>query len=116
MKMEKVGELAFLACVVIALIAGIVTPAAGAGWILALLVVLGIVVGILNVSEKETTSFLVAAAALMIAGTASFDSINQVASGAGTIINSIINYIGVFVAPAAIIVALKAIYALASRK
>jgi len=114
MKMEKVGELAFLACVVIAVLAGLV--AATSPWVLVLLVVLGIVVGFLNVSEKETTPFLVASAALIIAGTASFGPIDSVVPGLGAALDSILNYIAVFVAPAAVLVALKAVYVLASKK
>lgn len=114
MKMEKVGELAFLACVVIAVLAGLV--AATSPWVLVLLVVLGIVVGFLNVSEKETTPFLVASAALIIAGTASFGPIDSVVPGLGGALDNILNYIAVFVAPAAVLVALKAVYSLASKK
>lgn len=114
MKMEKVGELAFLACVVIAVLAGLV--AATSPWVLVLLVVLGLVVGFLNVSEKETTPFLVASAALIIAGTASFGPIDSVVPGLGSALNNILDYIAVFVAPAAVLVAMKAVYALASKK
>lgn len=117
MKMEKVGELAFLACVVIAILAGLVAGTAATNpWILVLLVVLGLVVGFLNVSEKETTPFLVAAAALIIAGTASFSPIDSVVPGLGAALDNILNYIAVFVAPAAVLVALKAVYVLASKK
>jgi hypothetical protein len=114
MKMEKVGELAFLAVVVIAILAGLLN--AGGGTITLLLVVLGLIVGFLNVSEKETTPFLIAAVALVVAGTANFGAIDQVVNPLGTIINSVLNNIATFVAPAAVLVALKAVYALASRK
>jgi hypothetical protein len=111
MQLEKIGELAFLACVAIAVIAGLVSAEAN-GMIIGVLVVLGLIVGLLNISEKETTPFLIAAAALIIAGTASFSIIPV----AGAYLDRILANIGVFVAPAAVLVALKAVYALASKK
>ena len=118
MAMEKLGEYAFLACIVIAVLAGLATGLAGyqSGAVSALLVVLGVVVGVLNISEKETTPFLVAAVALMAAATVGFGAIDQVISKAGTTLDAIFGYIATFVAPGAIIVAFKAVYALASKK
>ena len=117
MKNEKIGEYAFLVGVVIAVLAGIASGAvvAYAGEIAAILVILGVIVGLLNVSDKEMTPFLVAAIALMIPGIAGgaagiFSAIPTV----GAYIDSILGLITVFVAPAAIIVALKAVYALGS--
>jgi len=118
MAMEKLGEYAFLACIVIAVLAGLATGLAGyqSGAVNALLVVLGVVVGVLNISEKETTPFLVAAIALIAAATVGFEAIDSVVANAGSTLNAIFNYIATFVAPGAIIVAFKAIYALASKK
>lgn len=112
----KIGEWAFLVSIVIAVLAGLASAtgaiAAWSGGITALLVILGIIVGFLNISEKETTAFLVAAIALVAAGTASFSAIGAV----GSVIDSILGFIGNFVAPAAVIVALKAVYALGKSK
>ena len=88
METKKIGEYAFLAGIAIAVLAGLVsgvTPTAIAAYaapISMLLVVLGIVVGLLNISEKETTAFLVAAIALVTAGTASFAAIDIAGVGA----------------------------------
>ena len=114
MKMEKVGELAFLAVVVIAVLAGLLS--ATSAWVTVLLVVLGLIVGFLNVSEKETTPFLIASIALIAAGTATFGTIDTVIAGLGTVIDSILNNIATFVVPAAVLVSLKAVWALASKK
>lgn len=117
MAMEKFGEWAFLACVGIAVLAGL---AVGAGQlegqtntITALLLVLGAVVGLTTVTEKETTPFLVAAVALVTAGTVSYSVIHPTV---GMMVDKILDFIGVFVAPAAVLVAFKAVYALASKK
>lgn len=115
MKMEKWGEYAFLVGVIIAVIAGAVGYANPV--VPLALVVLGLVVGFLNISEKETTPFLIAAIALIAAGTIdSFSVLNGLVSGLGTALQGIVDNIAVFVVPGAILVALKAVWALASKK
>lgn len=117
MKTARLGELAFLAFVIIAILAGLATsayPTGDYGVVTAVLVVLGVIVGLLNVSEKETTPFLVASIALLVAGTASFEAITV--GGVGKVIENILNFIGAFVAPAAVIVAIKAVHALGAKK
>ena len=124
MKTGKIGEWAYLVSVVIAVLAG-VAAAAGFGasaWVAVLLVILGAVVGLLNISEKETTAFLVATVALIVAslgadptGASGTFAVLNVIPGLGTLINAIVANIAVFAAPAAIIVAVKAIMNLASK-
>ncbi|MBS3113490.1 hypothetical protein J4448_00150 [Candidatus Woesearchaeota archaeon] len=109
---SKMGEWAFLIGIVIAIVVSLFTVNdAVAGWLVLFLVVLGLIVGLLNVSEKETTPFLVAAAALLITGTAS--SSLAIIPVIGGYLQDIVLNIAVFVTPAAIVVALKAIQSLA---
>ena len=114
--MQKIGYWAFIIGVIIAVIAG---AAAGmmaeyAGWILFVLVILGLIVGLLNVGDKEIQSFLIVAIALMAVGSANLAVIDTVIMGLGSILQGIVGYIAVFVAPAALVVALKAVYSLGS--
>jgi len=116
MNTAKMGEYAFLACVIIAVIAGLVAGygalADASVWVTLALVVLGVVVGFLNVSEKETTAFLIAAIALTIANNATaWITIPAI----GAYITSILGFIAAFVAPAAVIVAIKAVWAMAKK-
>ena len=111
MGLEKWGPYLFLAGIVIALLIG-VAQFTDAIWY-ALLVVLGLIVGIANVKDKEVVSFLVAAVALMVSSSALGPLVLIVGTNAMTMITTVINAIQVFVAPAAFIVALKAIYDLA---
>lgn len=108
------GEWAFLISVVIAVLAGLASGVATGyeAGVTALLVILGIIVGLLNITEKETQAFLIASVGLIVASTATFVAIPFV----GSVIDAILNYIAVFVAPAAVIVAVKAIASLASSK
>ena len=116
---EKLGEYAFLACIMIAVVAGI---ASGVGdfssaWIALVLVVLGVVVGFTTITEKEATPFLLAAIALTVASSGGwFLIINEAVAKLGTVMNSVLFNIASFVAPAAIILATKMIYELARKK
>ena len=114
---SKIGEWAFLIGVLLAVVIGIFAAKmdpATQGTLSLVLVVLGLVVGFLNVTEKETTPFLVAAAALMLTGT-SVATLNSIDLGVklGMYLAGMVSQIAIFVAPAAVVVALKAIQSLA---
>ena len=111
MKLEQIGHWSFILGVIIAIVAGL-TGAAYVEAAALLLVVLGIIVGFLNISERETTSFLVAAIALLLTGAAGLENLPTIGSFLGPILTNI----STFVAPAAVIVALKAVYELGKRK
>ncbi|MBW2973515.1 hypothetical protein KY346_03930 [Candidatus Woesearchaeota archaeon] len=105
---SKIGHWAFIVGIIIAIIAGLV-PAWQTPTITWVLVILGLVVGLLNITAKETIEFLVAAIALLVIGSAG------AIPALGTIILSILANIVAFVAPAALVVALKSIYSLAQK-
>jgi len=110
MNMEKIGEWIFLLGVIIAILAGLLSP--GSETVATILVILGLVVGFLNITEKESTNFLIAAIALILTGTVSLSVLGSI----GAMIKEIVIYISIFVMPAALIVALKLVYQLASKK
>ncbi|MEK6941600.1 MAG: hypothetical protein AABW85_01980, partial [archaeon] len=84
--------------------------------ILLALVVLGLVVGVLNISDKEVGKFLVASIALILVGSANLTAANTVVFGLGTIMQTIVVNLARFVAPAALVVALKSIFSMAKEK
>jgi hypothetical protein len=100
--MEKVGKWAFIAGLVLAVVAGLGIQATWTAWVL---VVLGLVVGFLNVSAKESRGFLLAAIGLILSATA-VQSIPFV----GEIVTRIVSDIIVFIAPAVLVVALKTLF------
>ena len=111
---SKMGQWAVIIGIVIAVVVSLfkVSDTVG-GWLVLLLVILGLIVGFLNVTEKETTPFLVAAIALLATGNAS-DSLKVIPPQAlGNFLATAVNNIAAFVTPAAILVAVKAIWALA---
>lgn len=107
MSTEKIGGWAFILGLVIAILFGLIGY--NPSWAIGLLVVLGLIVGFLNITDKETVPFLVASIALLAAGSANLGEL-------WVNLNGLLGNISVFVAPAAIIVAIKAVYALGAKK
>ncbi len=107
----QIGHYAFFLGAILAIIAGLFAGMIDDVIVLTLLVVLGAIVGLLNITVKEATPFLVAAVALMLAGVVNLGLIPVV----GVYLRSILTNLVVFVVPAAIIVSLKSIYTLAKQ-
>lgn len=102
------GSWAFIIGLVIAILAGFVTTGLEGSYAL-ILGILGLIVGILNVRDKEITLFLVACIAF-IASASSLANVVSFSATAQQVLQTILSYIVVFVAPAAAIVGLRAIY------
>ena len=106
---HRIGHWAFIVGIILAVFAGLV-PEWQTVTIMATLAVLGLIVGVLNITARETTEFLIATMTLLIVGTAGSSPAWELVSPK---ILFILANIVFFVAPAALIVALKAIWALA---
>lgn len=105
--MEKVGVWSFYVGLLIAIIFGFIGDRT---WTAGVLLVLGLIVGLLNVTDREIVPFLVACLTLIVAGgsAAALLPWNWLASILGNIV--------IFVIPAALLGSLKAIYVIASNK
>lgn len=103
----RIGHWAFIVGILLAIIAGLI-PQLQTATVTWILIILGLVIGLLNITAKETTEFLVAVIALMIVGSAGAIPV------LGGIILAILANVVALSAPAALIVALKAIYGLAA--
>ena len=107
-----IGLLAFFIGIILAIVGGI-------GYhdnsgITLTLVIVGILVGLLNITGKEVLPLLIAAIALIVVGlTQGFLPLNDLGGEAGTKINAIVAYLATFMAPAAVIAAFRAIWAVA---
>ena len=110
--MKQLGDWAFMGGVILAIVLGLLGSylTAYAEMITYLLVILGVIVGFVNIKQKETFNFLIAAIALLAAGGAGLNTLPAI----GTYIGTILINIATFVAPAVIVVSLKAINDLAS--
>ena len=117
---KKVGEISFVLGVVLAVILGLIGGYLGTlePWLISVLIVLGLIVGFVNITGKDTKDFVWMAVALVLV---------IYAGGASGILTTKLLYIGeylagvlsavmAFVVPAVVVVALKEIYALAQIK
>lgn len=109
-EMHRLAHYAFFVGLLIAIVAGLFRNVIAPEVLITTLVILGFLVGLFNLTAKETTPFLVASIALMLAGIVNLGLI----PGVGLFLRSILSNIVVFVVPAAILVAMKAIWKLAS--
>lgn len=99
---NMIGKWAFIIGLIISIIAGLVNiGTTGLAW----LVVLGIIVGFMNVTSKEVTGFLIATIALMMVG-----SVGLNLPAIGSFMTSIVSAFISFVAGAAFIVAIKEVF------
>jgi hypothetical protein len=127
--LAKIGELAFILVVVIAVVAGLLTVklnpnyppqlfSVNQGWVWIVLMILGVIVSLTTITEKEVGPFMTASATLLIASLAAATVLGTVIVAplavdyARTVLGIVMNIMA-FVAPAAIIPSLKAVYKLA---
>lgn len=108
------GAWAFIIGLILAIVVALVSALGGTAvptWAVIVLAIIGIIVGLLNVTGRETQRFLIAAIAFLL----SFSSLGKVIEALK------LNWVGVdtffyllsiFVAPAAAIVAIKALFAI----
>jgi len=109
--LKKFGHYSFIVGIVIAIIVGLIPQIRGTE-AATILIILGVIVGFLNITAKETMEFLIAALVLMFASnTAAF-----VLSALHTALAAMWMNVVTFIAPAAIIVALKTVVMLAERR
>ncbi len=102
-----IGIIAVIGGIGLAIVGGIVSMDNSA--IILTLVILGILVGLLNVTAKEVVPFMVAAIALVVVGQLGFTALDDIWSGLGTHLTAIVKYFAQFMAPAAVISALRAL-------
>ncbi|MCX6760019.1 MAG: hypothetical protein NTW46_01600 [Candidatus Nealsonbacteria bacterium] len=107
MDIKVIGRWAFILGLIICVLAGL---GGRVPMLLTILFVLGLVVGLLNVTEKESTSFLVAVVALLLIGVAGLQ-LGQLTSVVASILNNLI----VFTSAAGLVVAIKQVVVIAEK-
>lgn len=136
MDMERIARWAFTAFVIIAIVMGLVvgimawnankTYALGwsdtnvhnvNGYITLILLILGVIVGLVSITVKEVTPFLLATIALIVASISNvWEPLTTIHSLLAYWAGGILNYIVAFAAPAAVITAIKAVMAMSKEK
>lgn len=106
---HRVGHWAFIASLIIAILAGIV-PDWQNVYVVWTLAALGLVVGIINITAKETTEFLLASITLLLVGfSGTLPALDLLSPKIPFMLNNIV----AVVSPAALVVALKTLWVLA---
>ena len=112
--LSTIGFWAFIVGLAIAVVVGIMAALGIANaimWvIIMILIILGLVVGFLNITAKEILLFLVATIALMVAGGV-FAPLATPGINIGNILDNILALVATLMAPAAIVAAIKALWA-----
>ncbi|UCC57792.1 MAG: hypothetical protein JSW14_05305 [Candidatus Bathyarchaeum sp.] len=139
MEMQEIARWAYIIFVVVAIVAGLVlgysayasyttlptdppanwaaNVATNDGYVLFAMLILGIIIGITSITAKEVSAFLIATIALLVASAA------NVWAGVWYIhpllffwASAILSYIVAFAAPAAVIISIKSVLAMAKEK
>ncbi|MDH5634542.1 MAG: hypothetical protein OEY30_01810 [Candidatus Bathyarchaeota archaeon] len=133
MNMEEIARWAFIGFIVIAVIAGLAigymaysadpyhwadeSVRSANGWVILIMLILGIIIGITSITAKEVTPFLIATIALVVASAADvwapLGNIHELLYYWAT---AILDYIVAFAAPAAVIISIKSVFAIAKEK
>jgi hypothetical protein len=104
---NNVGAWAFVIGLILAIVIAIF--GINQAWPIYLLAILGIVVGLLNITDREVLPFLVAAIAFLLTF-ATLSAIVNPIPGVGSSFANFFSLMNVFVAPAAAVVAFKALF------
>ena len=106
--MAKVGVFSYMVGFGLALAIAIISPAGLTNDWASILAVLGLIVGLLNITESEVTTYLTASVAFIIAAWAFMGAI-----GEWSFIKTFMHAIIVFTAPGVLVVSLKALFQIA---
>ena len=108
------GAIAFFVGMVVAVICGAIPGTRDSGTVVLILIILGIIVGLFNITSKEIIPFLVAAIALVVVGSVGgFGPLDKLIKGLGDALDSMVSFIAVFMTPAVVVNAVRVVWELA---
>lgn len=105
---KSLGAWAFLVGVVLAVIIGLISGGNISALWVAILAILGLIVGFLNVTDKESTPFMTAGVVLVIVSALGGEVMSSVPLAQGVLVAMNILFV-----PATVIVALKSVFSIA---
>jgi|SRR3989344_892010 len=104
---KLIGKWAFLVGIILALVIGIGFLADEKIW-LGILILIGLIIGLLNITEKESMPFLISGLVLIIVSSQGKEAMTAI-----PVVNSILNALLAVFVPATIIVSIRNVFALA---
>ena len=108
---KRFGHYAFIVGILLGIALALVTEVPERP-VVVTLVILGLVVGLLNITAKETTEFLIAALVLMVSASTTVLILGEIHAVLIAMWRNVLTFIG----PAAIVVAIKAVLEMAERR
>jgi len=111
-KKIKFGGIAFIVGLVLAALISIFSANNVPAWAVGLIAAIGLIVGLMNIQEGEMQMFLIASITFLISFQSLSNVLGALALGWGAV-STFFDLMSVFVAPAAAVVALMALYNLA---
>ena len=109
LRLGLAGQRVFFVAILAAIALGVIAP--GHKLVTSSLVILGLLIGVLNITQKEVTNFLLASLVLMLGVNTLY-----ILPLVGVYVRGVFDYILYLVTPAAVIVALIAFWKLASTR
>ena len=127
MNIERIAQWAFIIFVILAVAMGLTVgymnwtedpnAATTEAYVTLTMLILGLIVGLISITAKEVTPFLIATIALLVTGNAYvWGSLQVIHPLLKQWVIEIINFIVAFAAPAAIVNAVRAVFAMAKEK
>ena len=110
MKTEEIGKWAFLLGIVLSIVSAFTTGFIPAGIMALLLFIFGLGVGLLNVTRKNTVTFLLAVLVLLVLGTGGIAVLSQISIlGIYTYLAVMLGSFISFVGAAGLVIAIRAV-------
>lgn len=107
--MKSFGGIAFMVGLVLAVIIAIFSASSAPIWAVYVLAILGLIVGLFNVTDSEISNYLIASIAFLLSFTA-LSSVFTVLTFGWDAVPTFFSLMTVFVAPGTAVVALKVLY------
>lgn len=106
--LSKIGFFAFIIGLILCIIGGFFESWPDNTAVIVILIVLGLIVGFLNITAKEITLFLIATIALIVTGRV-FGNLTFL--GIGEYLDRALSLVATLMAPAAVVASIKALWA-----
>lgn len=127
MEVEQISRWAFIAFTATAIVMGLVVgymeyyadPIAADmdGWTTLIMLILGVFIGLTTITAKKVLPFLIVTIALIVTNVADvWSPLNRIHGLLYYWVTGILNYIVAFAAPAAVIIAVNAVFAMTKKK
>lgn len=109
MNLRDIGKWCFVVGILIALIAAFTADYIEPKTVLVVLLILGLIVGLLNITAQKMVEFLVGVIALVTLGLGSIQAISVLGITTSSYINAMLSNFIAFVGAAGVVVAIKAV-------